>query len=215
MADDNFDDFFDFGSELDDTSGNEETSNGFGSSNVELENDIEDDGKKASKKKVGLIILVVGFVVILVICLASRGSNKTSEGSKKQTKQTTVEHTDNNNKVDSTTTSNTTNTVYEKVTVDNGWVRISAPEIDLSKQIKGTLTITDIQYFANVVEAQSAALEVRARAIGAIDGLDGKYTLDIPWRVTDELQVGDRVAVYYYIGTVDGQSAIVDLYYEK
>lgn len=207
--------FFGSGSSTNENNDTSECSNnsvGFGSfdggfdsektMDCSAQNTCTDD---SSKKKAAIACIIIGALLITVVTIIY---GRTSNKGKSNTNNT--ESSSKN--VSSTNNSNTSG--YAQFT-NNGWIKISDPYAELSKQLEGVMTITDLNYFARTIDGNSAKLEIRMVATGAIDGMEGAYEIELPYRIKDVLEIGSRISIYYSIAEVSNERSVIDLTYRS
>ena len=121
---------------------------------------------------------------------------------------------------DTSSQSNSSSTSTEAKT--DGWMQINNFDFTISDRVEGTFTITNIEYFARTTGSDYTKLELRAVVTGAIDGLQGVYSMEIPWVASEQrivgdnyLRIGNKISIYYYICSSDSGKFIMDLTHKK
>ena len=95
-----------------------------------------------------------------------------------------------------------------------GGVDAAIDELEVKKfekKTKGTMHVSNIEYFSTWTEGKDYKLQLRAEAIGAVDGLNGTYRLVIPWRFIEGIEIGDDIPVYYTVCSTEYGKFIADV----
>lgn len=227
-----------FGDDSDDLFGASSSSSGSTSSSDSASssdgsNDKENSGGKLAKlrnaddkmkrKLISLAFIIIGIVSLVIIftIIGNKSKNKYSSSEADVSQASNGGDVTTSAPVQQQPTSSQTNATNSSRTSDD-WIRVSDLNISYSSEIPSSMRITDIEYYAKKTNSTRHQLELKATITGAIDGLDGMYSLDVPLYVLEtvgasnkKVQVGSSIAVWYRIAQSGDSSFVVDLHWEK
>lgn len=97
------------------------------------------------------------------------------------------------------------------------WSEIPGDEIieNVSEDFQpNTFLITSVKHYARTVDSDNN-LVIKTVLTGAINGLNGSYTLEVPYDKGRRISVGGSLNVYCRLGTYNGKTVLVELRYEE
>lgn len=218
-----FDDseFGDFGSDLDDLFGSQDTSSDDNdleeqstvSSNDEFDTTLSDQIPGGNIKKTAIFTIICGIILIVVIFivvnLLSNASDKPS--SYNNSINTESEHSEsseynsNNQSVSQDTSSNSGWTAFEDT---NSEITFNEDYID------SIFTVTSHKNYVKIVDNKNNIL-VKTVLIGALSGYTGTYEIEVPYSMGSLVADGMSFEVKVQIGvTNSGQRVVGDIKYE-
>lgn len=189
-------------------------SNAFGDANNDYA-DVPDTagagGNQAGTKKSAIVAIVVGVIAVsIILVVATKAGRKHVEKQNNSSSNSQVMSTNNAQPSDSGQTVR-----YVSDELDLDWIEITDHEsVEFEDEYKEfQFTITDIKHYARAVDSQNN-LVVKTVLTGAISGLTGSYTIEVPYEKGVLLSTdSDSFTVYVKVGTYNGKRVVGDIKY--
>ena len=175
-------------------------------------NETQSSGSSPKKKK-KICFLFIGLGIAgILIYLWVIGNNSQKEQKADEPSTEVVENSTDESEDEPKTSTVSTDVEEESDEEDEVWTAIDELEVKkFEKKTKGTMHVSNIEYFSTWTEGKDYKLQLRAEAIGAVDGLNGTYRLVIPWRFIEGIEIGDDIPVYYTVCSTEYGKFIADV----
>lgn len=99
---------------------------------------------------------------------------------------------------------------------DDGWIKFQSNQdavVYQSDYVAATFTVTKINHFVNVSDADTDYIQIKSTLSGQIQGLPGTYDIDVPYNLGSKVQVGQSFDVQVLYGTYNGRTVVGDVRY--
>lgn len=188
----------------------------------------QNESQGVNTKRTMIIIIAVGVVILAVLfflySILYGSRHKNNDGGTGQTEvrtpvqteqagetgQAPVEPVEQTGNVEQPAVENE-QPVVETTDYANGWVEIDRDTLtNVSEQIDGFFTVTDIRVFAKV-DKDTNSKYLRGVLFGNITGLKGNYELVIPVSRLSAVTVGDVLNIKYTTIDIEGEKIVVDI----
>lgn len=99
---------------------------------------------------------------------------------------------------------------------DDGWIKFQSNQdavVYQSDYVAATFTVTKINHFVNVSDADTDYIQIKSTLSGQIQGLPGTYDIDVPYNLGSKVQVGQSFDVQVLYGTYNGRTVVGEIRY--
>jgi len=183
--------------------------------NKDEDTEIQDNGfaksKETSQKNSINKGLIIALIALSVVILAVFGVYKfiVSRGTQTKTKTSTKQDVvDIDNSKKSQDNSSGSQSVQTQSGYSNDWAVLDK-DADIYngefKTVESVFTITEIMILGrNSKDMSGSSKQIKRIFRGSIDGLDGRYEIEVGIDEAKSLSIGDRFRCWYTIGELDG-----------
>lgn len=99
---------------------------------------------------------------------------------------------------------------------DDGWVKFQSNQdavVYQSDYVSATFTVTKVNHYVNVSDADTDYIQIKSTLSGQIQGLPGTYDIDVPYNLGSKVQVGQSFDVQVLYGTYNGRTVVGEIRY--
>lgn len=99
---------------------------------------------------------------------------------------------------------------------DDSWIKFQSNQdavVYQSDYVAATFTVTKINHFVNVSDADTDYIQIKSTLSGQIQGLPGTYDIDVPYNLGSKVQVGQQFDVQVLYGTYNGRTVVGEIRY--
>lgn len=99
---------------------------------------------------------------------------------------------------------------------DDDWIKFQSNQdavVYQSDYVAATFTVTKINHFVNVSDADTDYIQIKSTLSGQIQGLPGTYDIDVPYNLGSKVQVGQSFDVQVLYGTYNGRTVVGEIRY--
>ena len=199
----------------DNSFGNDDFSNSFGSSeetdtnnnfsNTNLSDNTSEESGFVKRNAIKLVI--AGVVLIIFVLILGAALSKKKQPRIENDNTVNVETRDVTSEIQSGNTSQTSRTSFD--TFGSGdWVEIdNEQDVEFDKESKLRFTITEIKHLARKVSVGDR-VEVKTVLYGSISGLQGTYQLEVSYDKGKKLNVGNEFDINVQMGEYKGKPVV-------